>query len=185
MRSVRTVRGIRVASVAATLLQVASLSAEETFHLGFLEADRLGLIDDEELSILACRTRGHRGGRRFREHAQARIPDIRRARSVLEAIYLDLRSQGVVPPAEVNVKVLGRESDLVWRDRSVIVELDGYEFHRGREAFENDAMRNNQLRASGWSVLRITWRMLNQRPKEVSKLILGVLGDKPIGLVPK
>lgn len=106
---------------------------------------------------------------------EARSPGIKRARSLLEGIYLDLVERGVVPPAELNVDVLGHEADLVWRLQGVVVELDGYEFHRGREAFEADAMRNNRMRAEGWSVLRITWRMLNGSPREVAGLIVNLL----------
>ena len=106
---------------------------------------------------------------------EARIPDIGRAHSVLEAIYLDLHQQGLVPVAEVNEEVLGREADLVWRGESIVVELDGYEFHRGREAFERDAARGNQLRAAGWTLLRFTWRMLNERPEEAAAYIRGAL----------
>lgn len=182
---IREVRGIPLTSVARTLRDMASLTSEAQFSRAFIEADRLELIDDDELQACASRTRGHRGGRVFRERVTARIPGIKRARSVLEGIYLDLHQKGVVPGAELNVPVLGKEADLVWRERSVVVELDGYEFHRGREAFENDALRGNQLKADGWSVLRVTWRMLNQRPDEVADLIVGVLEQKPIGILPK
>ncbi|MGK2954142.1 MAG: endonuclease domain-containing protein [Solirubrobacterales bacterium] len=178
-------KGIPVTSVARTLWDLAGQTSAAKFNQAFIKADLLGLIDDDDLAERASRVSGHRGGRAFRKRCMARVPDIDRARSVLEAIYLDLRQKGLVPEAELNVPVLGYEADLMWRDRGVIVELDGYEFHRGREAFENDALRGNRLKAHGWSVLRVTWRMLNGRPKEVSDLIQGVLAHQPIANLPK
>lgn len=174
---IRSVRGIPVTSVARTLWDLAALTSTKKFDRAFNEADRLQLIDDDELSAFAAGMRGHHGGGRFRKRVSARIPDIGRARSVLEGIYLDLLDRKVVPAAELNARVIGMEVDLVWKERRVIVELDGYEFHRGREAFEHDALRGNRLKANGWSVLRVTWRMLEENPDEVAELILGVLGS--------
>lgn len=168
-------RGVPVTTVARTLKDLAALLPRKRFRRSFLEADRLGLLDDTDLVRVVARTRGHRGAGLMKRMVGARIPDIGRAHSVLEAIYLDLHQQGLVPVAEVNEEVLGREADLVWRRESVVVELDGYEFHRGREAFERDAARGNQLRAAGWTLLRFTWRMLIQDPSEVSAQIEAVL----------
>lgn len=172
---VRHVRSIPVTSVPQTLKDLAGLVSGERFRFAFLEADRLGLLKDRELQACASNSSGHRGAGLFRQMVEARSPGIKRARSLLEGIYLDLVERGVVPPAELNVDVLGHEADLVWRLQGVVVELDGYEFHRGREAFEADAMRNNRMRAEGWSVLRITWRMLNGSPREVAGLIVNLL----------
>ncbi|HTU15817.1 MAG TPA: DUF559 domain-containing protein [Solirubrobacterales bacterium] len=180
---IRSVRGIPVTSVARTLWDLAALTSTQKFNRAFNEADRLRLIDDDEMSAFAAGMRGHHGAGLFRKRALARIPDIGRARSALEAIYLELLDRKVVPAADLNARVLDMEVDLVWWERRVIVELDGYEFHRGREAFERDAARGNRLKADGWSVLRVTWRMLNEDPDEVADLIVGVLERQPIGVL--
>ena len=125
------------------------------------------LLDDRALLCRARTSPGHRGRSLILQMALDRIPDVGRARSVLEALVLDLQRQAELPEPQVNVAVLGREADLVWRNERLVVETDGYEFHRGREAFESDALRNVRLRADGWTVLRFTLRMVETRPEEV------------------
>ena len=44
---------------------------------------------------------------------------------------------------------------------SLIVELDSYEFHGTRDAFESDRSKDRRLTAAGWTVIRITWRDLD------------------------
>ena len=50
--------------------------------------------------------------------------------------------------------------DLLFKEHNLIVEIDGFEFHRSREAFEHDRARQNQLVEHGWRVLRFTWAMI-------------------------
>ncbi len=46
----------------------------------------------------------------------------------------------------------------------MIVELDGYEFHSGRKAFEDDRDRDADTLAAGHVTVRITWERIEQRP---------------------
>ncbi len=169
--------GIPIVTVSRAQLELPALVTARQFRSAFAEADRLGLLDDKELLEFTGRTRGRKGGRMFRRAVIRRIPDIKRARSILEGIFLELRRDGEIRRPEVNVKVLGKEMDFVWRDQATIVEVDGWEFHRGIEAFEEDALENNRLRASGWTVLRFTWRMVTEQPGEVREMIRKILAD--------
>lgn len=47
------------------------------------------------------------------------------------------------------------------------VEVDGYEFHANRSAFETDRQRQAELVAAGWRVLRFTADMIRRRPEIV------------------
>ena len=49
-----------------------------------------------------------------------------------------------------------------------IVEVDGYAFHGGREAFEQDRRRDADLMVAGHRVLRVTWRQLTREPEAVA-----------------
>jgi very-short-patch-repair endonuclease len=40
------------------------------------------------------------------------------------------------------------------------LEIDGFEHHKSRESFEGDRRRQNDLASAGWTVLRVTWTML-------------------------
>jgi very-short-patch-repair endonuclease len=97
-----------------------------------------------------------------------RIPDIKKAKSLFEALVLDVcRLDGIENP-EVNSPIDGHEVDCVWRERRLAVELDGYEFHRGLEKFEADVARNNRLVAEGWDLLLFTWRRVAREPDQVA-----------------
>ena len=59
------------------------------------------------------------------------------------------------------------EADAVWHDARLIVELDGYAFHRTQAAFERDRAGDRAAVAAGWRVIRITWRQLATNPSAV------------------
>lgn len=164
-------RGLPLTSPDRTLRDSAGSMPAQRFHWAFMEADRLELLNDQSLNDLAGRTQGKKGGALFREMVHRRIPNIGEARSLLEAIVLDLVATGQIPEPEINRKTHVYRPDFRWRAQGVLVEADGYEFHRGREAFENDILRANRLRAEGWTVLRFTWRMVTERPGEVAEII--------------
>lgn len=50
--------------------------------------------------------------------------------------------------------------DIAFPDDLLVIEVDGYEFHSSRDAFERDRVRQNDLAADGWTVLRLTWAMI-------------------------
>lgn len=61
--------------------------------------------------------------------------------------------------------------DFLWRGPRVIVETDGYRYHRGRAAFEYDRRRQAQLAAAGYEVQRFTWSQVMHEPREVAAAI--------------
>ena len=65
--------------------------------------------------------------------------------------------------------------DAVWPEQRLVVEVDGYAFHRTREAFERDRRRDARLLVAGYRVLRVTWRRLTREPEQVIALIAGAL----------
>jgi very-short-patch-repair endonuclease len=65
------------------------------------------------------------------------------------------------------VYVHGFLVDAVWRNRRIVVELDGYDSHRTRTAFEEDRKRDTALQLAGYVVLRITYQRLTKEPNLV------------------
>lgn len=65
--------------------------------------------------------------------------------------------------------------DIPFRELKVLIEVDGWEYHGSRTAFENDRARNNALVADGWRVLHLTWRMLSDNPQEFIEQVRRVL----------
>jgi very-short-patch-repair endonuclease len=71
--------------------------------------------------------------------------------------------------------VEGFEVDAFWPAHRLIVELDSWEFHRGRAAFERDRERDTILQAAGYRVIRVTWRKLHSQPAETAALLRRLL----------
>jgi very-short-patch-repair endonuclease len=54
--------------------------------------------------------------------------------------------------------------DIAFADRKVLVEIDGWAFHRDLRAFLRDAGRQNALMLDGWVVIRTNWFELRDTP---------------------
>jgi len=52
--------------------------------------------------------------------------------------------------------------DAAFHKEKLAVEVDGFEHHKSKEAFETDRLRHNALTQAGWTVLHFTWDMLGQ-----------------------
>ena len=97
-------------------------------------------------------------------------PDVRpdRTRSDLELDFLTLCRRHGIPMPEVNVKVDGIEADFLWRDAKLVVETDGYVYHRGEIAFQDDHTRNLHFRLRGYEVLRLSEAQVADEPTPVT-----------------
>lgn len=65
--------------------------------------------------------------------------------------------------------------DLAFRGVRLAVEIDGFEHHSDRAAFERDRFRQNVLVRAGWTVLRFTYRQLLEDPRGVVEMVRDVL----------
>jgi very-short-patch-repair endonuclease len=100
---------------------------------------------------------GRAGTTRLRAALASRLPGYRATDSVLEDAFLDLcRRHGLPEPRrQVEVPGLGRV-DFYYDDARIVIELDGYEYHYDRGAFQRDRTRSNALGVGGELVLRYT-----------------------------
>ena len=55
-----------------------------------------------------------------------------------------------------NTSVWSLSLDFAWPAQRLIVEIDGREWHTGRDAFQRDRRRQNALIDAGWRVIRFT-----------------------------
>ncbi len=76
---------------------------------------------------------------------------------------------------EVNARINSLIVDFVWRERRLIVETDGYKYHSGREAFEDDRDRDLKLKALGFEVVRLSYRQVVDEPTRVADLLTAIL----------
>jgi len=114
-----------------------------------------------------------------RARRQAELAGVRldgesdRTRSDLERDFLRFCRRHDIPTPEVNVQVGRYEVDFLWREARLIVETDGYHYHRGETAFESDHARDLDLRRHGYAVHHYTGAQLRDEPAEV----VAELGD--------
>jgi very-short-patch-repair endonuclease len=81
-----------------------------------------------------------------------------------------LRQAGLPSPL-TNRKIAGYQADFVWPAQRLIVEVDGYQFHGHRRAFERDRKRDAAHVLAGYRVIRVTWRRLADEPMAVAVMI--------------
>jgi very-short-patch-repair endonuclease len=96
-------------------------------------------------------------------------------RSELEYLFVRLCRRHRLPPPEVNVRVGPYLVDFLWRERRLVVETDGYRYHRGAAAFENDRTRELELGRLGYTVHRFTYRQVTAAAAEVAAAIRAIV----------
>ncbi|MCD2187705.1 type IV toxin-antitoxin system AbiEi family antitoxin domain-containing protein [Actinomycetospora soli] len=69
-------------------------------------------------------------------------------------------------------------ADVAFRREKVIVEIDGWAFHRDLRAFLRDARRQNALTAAGWIVVRTNWHELVGSPAEFLDALREILAAR-------
>jgi very-short-patch-repair endonuclease len=165
-RDVTVIDGIPVASLARTLLDLAEVAPKDHVVRAITEAERRWIIDLKDLEDTMARSPGRRGRKPLREILADAVIEPH-TREELEARFLELCREAGLPKPKVNVLVEGKLVDAVWPEQKLIVELDGWAFHRQRKAFEDDRERDVTLLLAGYRVVRITWRQLTRNPDTV------------------
>ena len=64
----------------------------------------------------------------------------------------------------MNAWIAGLEVDFLFAEQRLVVETDGWRYHRTREQFERDRHRDATLIRAGYRVLRFTHRQLSAEP---------------------
>ena len=85
----------------------------------------------------------------------------------------------------MNVPVEGYEVDAFWPAARLVVELDGWGFHKTRGAFERDRARDAALLVAGYRVVRATYRQLRDEPAGLAATVRNLLNAAALdGRVP-
>jgi very-short-patch-repair endonuclease len=161
------VDGIAVTSLAWTVVDYAAITNRRQVRLVLEALERRRIYIGRELDELLQRTPNRKGVKTVR----AAISDIKGPapwlQSKLEETFRELIRGSDLPDYEANVLVEGELVDALWRQQRVIVELDGYTYHKSRAQFEADRARDAKLQVAGYRVLRITQQRLQNEPEAV------------------
>ncbi|MGH9026656.1 MAG: type IV toxin-antitoxin system AbiEi family antitoxin domain-containing protein, partial [Acidimicrobiia bacterium] len=158
-----TIRGIPITSGARTAVDLS----------GRLDYDALRRLVDEGLRTGAMSISGlHRCASTLERFAPGRSPQKMRAvltkivpgyepgDSFLETqVYEWIVEAGFPPPVRLHrVRLGGRQYtvDLAYPDEKIAIEVDGYDFHRGRRVFDIGNARRNEFVNNRWRPLHFT-----------------------------
>jgi hypothetical protein len=169
---IRTHLGIRVTSPARTFLDCAVDLGPHRLPRLMADARRKGYLHLAQLADVVDRFYRHPG----------RVPVLEAlgglqqpTRSELEKAFLAFCQRYGLPQPVVNSHPGRRESDMLFAAERVIVELDGWEFHRDKYAFEDDRDRDAELLAAGYVTVRITWERLLSNPAREARRLHAIL----------
>jgi very-short-patch-repair endonuclease/predicted transcriptional regulator of viral defense system len=157
----RTVHeGIPVTTVPRTIFDLAGTSDERQVERMINEAEIRRLWDELSLHDLLHRYPRRRGSATARAALQKRREGPTPTKSDLEELFIAFADRAGLPRPETNAYVEGLEVDCVWQQQRVIIEVDSWEFHRTRAAFERDREKSRILQAAGWRCVAVTHRQL-------------------------
>jgi very-short-patch-repair endonuclease len=107
-----------------------------------------------------------------------RVPGYEPGDSSLESrVYEALVAAGLPTPKRQHKVLIGSRTyyiDLAYPELRIAIEVDGFDFHRGRSSFDKDRVRQNDLVCAGWIVLRFTSRStVDEIVTSVADVLLG------------
>jgi very-short-patch-repair endonuclease len=181
-RDVRRRQRMSLTSPPRTILDLAAeLDSGELERL-VAEAHYRRLASEPELRDQLERNPGKRGNASLR--AVLDLPGgPQRTRSPAERRMLRLLRRTGLTGYELNPRVHGFEVDVLWRGHNLAVEIDGYDAHSGRVAFERDRLKVATLKAHGLDVMPVTPRQLRDDPDGVlARLLRALRGSRATGV---
>lgn len=159
---------IPVTALPRTLLDLAATASPRATWNAVDRAERRGVLDLEAIDAMLSRRRGHRGAERLRRAlAIYREPGFYRARS--ERLFRRLVKKAGLRPPVMNIWVDKFEIDAYWGKERFAVEIDGWESHRTRRAFEDDRLRREEMKLAGIDVISISARRIEIHPTAVGR----------------
>jgi very-short-patch-repair endonuclease len=145
--------GIRVTTVARTLLDLADVLDAQALRRAVTEAEYTNRFDLTSLNAVVENSPGRRTRKLMTAASEGRR---HRTRSPLEDRFLALVERWGIEDPECNVWLEGYEVDCLWRRVGLAVELDGLAAHATRAAVKRDRKKDRALWRAGIRTIRLT-----------------------------
>jgi very-short-patch-repair endonuclease len=168
--------GLPVTSCARTLLDLAAVMSPRQLEKAVDSALLNHLVTLAQLQDVLDRSIGRRGAHTLKRIAEREGPAAPTHEGAEERFLAVVRQSGL-PQPEVNARIHGYEVDFLWRAQRVALEIDSWDFHRTRNAFERDRLKGARLSAGGLNVVRATGRQINDEPVAVVVRIAQTLAN--------
>ncbi|MGI8630309.1 MAG: DUF559 domain-containing protein [Solirubrobacteraceae bacterium] len=170
---------IPVTALHQTLLDYAEVVHPQQLRLALEASERLDLVDFGALQRLIARSPGRRGVKPLKLVLDELCEPAPWTRSELERRFLALIRHAGLPEPQTNVLVAGILVDFFWPQARLVVEVDGYRFHKTRQAFENDRRRDAKLQVARCVVLRGTHARIEHDARALVGEVMQLLSVAP------
>ncbi len=165
---------IPVTTPMRTLADLAALVDAEALERVIRQAERHRLLD---VRALDAYLRAGRAGTARLRGVISRFDEGLITRSELEQRFYALTRGARLGRPLANVPVDRFVVDFLWPEQRLVVEIDGWQDHGTRSAFERDRERDVVLAQCGLRVVRFTWRQVVHEPAAVADALARILGS--------
>lgn len=164
--------GLPTTGLDQALLDYAALAPFERVRYALANADYGKVLDLDALRAIAGS--GRTGSTKLRRALERH--KLARTRSPLERLFLPLCERAGIPLPDVNVYIAGVLVDAVWRDKRLVVELDGRNNHSSWAQIQTDRRKELILRGAGFDVIRYGTQQLEEQAERVEVDLKTALG---------
>ncbi|HEU4599197.1 MAG TPA: hypothetical protein VFS26_05585, partial [Solirubrobacterales bacterium] len=171
-------KGIPVTALPRTLLDLAIGARPDQLDRHLERAEELDLFDLPAFEALLARAGGHRGRGRLARALAIYQPDPSFTRSKFERRFRRAVIAAGLPAPSMNYNAEGFELDAYWPAHRFAVELDLYETHGSRAAFERDRLRQEELKLRGIEQIRVTGPRFKRDPAQVIRRVAALLANR-------
>ena len=159
--------GLRCTNILRTLVDLGAVDRAAVHDaVGHALSSELASLSAIQRTVIEHSRQGRSGVVALREALADWTIDAKPADSVLEIAMRRLVDRYRLPPVTFHPIIDGHEVDFLVTGTPVILECDGWLTH-GLDAaqFERDRVRDSELTASGWIIVRFTYRQVVHNPK--------------------
>ena len=176
----RKVAGIPVTDPVSILVDLASKPPDWRVERAINEADRLALVDLEALRATIDLLPPRPGLARLRRLLGGRpLTD-----TGLERRFLAIVRLAGMPMPETQVVLNGFRVDFYWPDLRLIVETDGWRYHRTAGEQAADHRRDQVHMTAGLTTLRVAENQIRYEPEDVRRTLTAVTARLNEGALP-
>lgn len=164
-------------SVPRVLVDIAGVVDDERLMRACHEAQVLYGITPDHIEHVLERRPASRGARRLRRVVHG---DVELTLSKLERTFVRLVRDRGLPVPTTNKRVGARIVDCRWPEHHLTVELDSYQYHSSRWAWERDHRREREARARGDDFRRFTYGNVIEHPAAMLRELTAFFASCPI-----
>ncbi len=160
---------IPVTQPVRTFLDIATELPDNEVERAINEADKRDVIDPDRLRRALEDHPGEPGIRRLRRVLDKHT--FRLSDDELELLFRPIAAAAGLPTPLTKQRVNKFEVDFFWPDLGLVVETDGWRYHRTPAAQTRDALRFQRHTAAGWTPLRFSHYQVKYEPRHVRQIL--------------